>query len=160
MLNVSRWAGLVSEFASSRLIPLILGVIEVESSGDPNAKSSAGAVGLMQLMPQWHGPEDQIVVPRENIRIGVAYLLKLISQYNGSTEYGLAAYNYGPGRIKAGQPLPAGAASYARKVLAASAGYQGDASVFTNTILDNLPYVIAAGIAAFLAIALILKDRE
>ncbi len=109
-------------------IELVLAVIQVESAGDNFAVSAVGAMGLMQLMPataegvarqiglRWTGP-SMLFDPVVNVRLGVAYLQRLVDRY-GSVATALAAYNWGPGRIaerlRQGEPIPA---SYAQRVL-------------------------------------------
>lgn len=81
---------------------LVRAVIEAESSWNPNAVSRAGAVGLMQLMP------DTAVAfrvrsrfdPAENVRGGVAYLSFLLHEYDGDLRLAIAAYNAGHGRVR------------------------------------------------------------
>lgn len=78
---------------------LVKAVIQVESAGDPNAVSSVGAAGLMQLMP---GTAKQLGVkdrfdPQQNVEGGSRYLQELITKYG--KEIGLAAYNWGPRNI-------------------------------------------------------------
>ena len=95
--------------------------MQVESAGDSNSTSSAGAMGLMQVMPQTYAmlrarlglganPYD----PRDNIMAGAAYLREMHDRY-GSAGF-LAAYNAGPGRFeefRAGvRPLPAETVQY------------------------------------------------
>jgi soluble lytic murein transglycosylase-like protein len=77
--------------------PLVRAVIKVESDYEPRAVSSAGARGLMQLMP---GTADRLQVkdindPRENIFGGVRYLRILANTFNGDLELTVAAYNAG-----------------------------------------------------------------
>lgn len=84
---------------------LIAAVIQQESDWNPNIKSSAGAVGLMQLMPS-HCIEDGNVTvekcyePSINIDIGTKVLEGCISRYGkGNMNLFLACYNYGPGNV-------------------------------------------------------------
>lgn len=80
---------------------LVRAVIKVESDYDPRAVSSAGAQGLMQLMPetatrmQVRDPFD----PRENIFGGVRYLRVLANLFNGDLDLTVAAYNAGEGAV-------------------------------------------------------------
>jgi soluble lytic murein transglycosylase-like protein len=88
---------------------LIHAVILAESSYDPDARSPAGASGLMQLMPgtaKHYGVKD-IFDPGQNIRAGVKYLSELLRQFNGNVELALAAYNAGTSAvIRAGHRIP------------------------------------------------------
>ncbi|MBZ9791655.1 lytic transglycosylase domain-containing protein [Rhizobium sp. 3T7] len=94
----------------------IRAVLRAESAGDVRAISSAGAIGLMQVMPDtWAGlrvryrlgrdPYD----PRDNILAGTAYLREMWDRYRNVMAM-LAAYNAGPGRYDehraTGRPLP------------------------------------------------------
>ena len=81
--------------------PLVRAVIKVESDYDPRAVSSAGARGLMQLMPETAerlGVRD-INDPRENIYGGVRYLRVLANMFNGDLDYTIAAYNAGENAV-------------------------------------------------------------
>jgi soluble lytic murein transglycosylase len=84
---------------------LALGVMRQESSFDPGIVSPAGAVGLMQMMPatarQEGGDPDALTDPDLNMRLGVAYLHKMLDQFGGVAPYAVAAYNAGPHRVKA-----------------------------------------------------------
>jgi len=100
----------------------IMAVMRAESAGDVRALSPAGAMGLMQVMPDtWaglrirhslgHDPLD----PRDNILAGTAYLREMWDRYDNVAAM-LAAYNAGPGRYDeyrlADRPLPAETRAY------------------------------------------------
>ncbi|MBU1399165.1 MAG: lytic transglycosylase domain-containing protein [Proteobacteria bacterium] len=78
--------------------PLLKAVIKVESDFNPRAVSRAGALGLMQIMPQnakAFGMRDPFD-PRENILTGTKYFRGLLERFNGKLHLALAAYNAGP----------------------------------------------------------------
>lgn len=110
----------------------IRAVLRAESAGDVRAISSAGAIGLMQVMPDtWAGlrvryrlgsnPYD----PRDNILAGTAYLREMWDRY-GSVAAMLAAYNAGSGRYDehraTGRPLPAETRAYVAALAPALGG--------------------------------------
>lgn len=117
------YAAPIAEASQQFGVPVawIRAVLRAESAGDPRAVSSAGAIGLMQIMPDtWadlrtryrlgSDPYDS----RDNILAGTAYLRELHDRY-GSVTAMLAAYNAGPGRYEAslsGRPLPAETRAY------------------------------------------------
>lgn len=80
---------------------LVKAVIHAESGYNPNAVSSKGAAGLMQLMP---GTAQDLKVadsfnPSDNIRGGVRYLRFLLDTFKGDVSLALAAYNAGLGNV-------------------------------------------------------------
>ena len=100
----------------------IVAVMRAESAGDPLAVSSAGAIGLMQIMPDtWdelrarHALGDDPFDARDNIMAGTAYLRQMWDRY-GNVGAMLAAYNAGPGRydeyLSASRHLPAETRAY------------------------------------------------
>lgn len=108
---------------------LIRAVMEVESDYNRYAISSAGARGLMQLMPETArllGVRN-VWDPRQNIHAGTAYLQRFIRRFSGNMELALAAYNAGPTAVmEYGQvpPYPQ-TVNYVRKVMRLYRGYSG-----------------------------------
>lgn len=103
----------------------IYAVIRVESAGRIGAVSSAGAMGLMQLMPgTWARQRARFGLgadpfdPRDNILAGTSYLREMLDRYGAFGA--LAAYNAGPGRYEdwrdRGRPLPAETRAYVGKL--------------------------------------------
>lgn len=80
---------------------LIRAVIRAESSYNPNAVSSAGAMGLMQLMPRTAeslGVTDPFNIS-QNVHGGTKYLRNLLDRFDGDLELALAGYNAGAGNV-------------------------------------------------------------
>lgn len=90
---------------------MILAMIRQESEFDRAAVSPAGARGLMQLMPGTakqvaasldlpYSPDRLTRDPAYNVKLGRAYLSKLLGSFDGSVALASAAYNAGPGRVR------------------------------------------------------------
>lgn len=90
---------------------LVAAVIRVESRFRPDAVSSRGALGLMQVMPEtgkWIAAQlgiddfspEMLLDPYLNIRLGTWYLRELREEFGGDTVLTLAAYNGGRGRVR------------------------------------------------------------
>jgi len=113
---------------------LLLAVARGESDFEATARSRANAHGVMQIL--WPDTAKHLGIhrlsdlydPCTNIDAGTRYLKELLSRYDGNLHLALAAYNYGPGRIKKnGYGIPSGAEWYS--------GY----------IYRHLNYVIGSG---------------
>jgi hypothetical protein len=87
-------------------LSLLLAVARGESNFNPHAKSDRNCHGLMQI--QWPGTAKHLGIyrlkalyePCTNIRAGARYLQELRDRYKGNLHLALAAYNYGPSRIR------------------------------------------------------------
>ncbi|QSE73131.1 transglycosylase SLT domain-containing protein [Aeromonas media] len=102
-----------SQMAQERTMntSLLYAISRQESALYPLAQSPVGARGLMQLMPATaretasklgvpYRNEQQLFDPTMNIRLGSAYLKRLLDVYDGNRILAAAAYNAGPGRVK------------------------------------------------------------
>lgn len=106
----SRFDAYIREASALYQLPesFIRAVMRVESDFDPNVISSAGAMGLMQLMPATanrmgvRDPYD----PRQNILGGTRYLRVLANMFNGDLVLTVAAYNAGEGAVSRYRGVP------------------------------------------------------
>lgn len=115
---------LIEHYASMHAVEsaLVRAIIQTESAFNPAARSHAGAIGLMQLMP---GTAQELgvnpFVPEQNIEGGVRYFSQLLRKF-GAVDLALVAYNAGPGfaeRYIRGQAALYGETrDYVRNVLA------------------------------------------
>ena len=115
--KIERWAAHISDAARrfGRPEAWVRAVMQAESGGLADAKSSAGAIGLMQIMPETYaelraryGLGANAYDPHNNIIAGTAYMSEMIERF-GVPNF-LAAYNAGPARLedhlRRGRPLP------------------------------------------------------
>ena len=129
---------------------LVLAVIGIESAGKAGAVSSAGAQGLMQLIPataERFGVTDS-KDPVQNIKGGVAYLDWLMKRFNRDPLMVLAAYNAGEGAVEANKGVPpySETRDYVPKVLAAWQVAQGLCQSPPELVTDPCVFkVIASG---------------
>jgi len=171
---VDPYAAHIAEAAQRFGIPerWIRAVLRAESAGDVRAISSAGALGLMQVMPAtWarlrvsyrlgRNPYD----PRDNIMAGAAYLREMWDRY-GNVGAMLAAYNAGPGRYddhrSTGRALPAETRAYVAALAPVLGGAAAsdtattaptpppdwrEAAIFVVRSTDARPAVVSSSVA-------------
>ena len=104
---------IIKEASEKYSVPeyLIKAVIKQESNYMPNAISSKGAIGLMQIMPSTGallGVDDKELLkdPYINIMTGTKYLSQMLNRYDGRLDLSLSAYNAGPNLIDKLQRIP------------------------------------------------------
>lgn len=86
---------------------LVYAVMRQESAYDPDVVSGAGAIGLLQVMPEVGDARggatfgvDRLFVPEDNVRIGVAELASAVHRFDHQIPLAIAAYNAGVGRVE------------------------------------------------------------
>jgi soluble lytic murein transglycosylase len=119
---------------------LLLAVMKAESSFNPIVVSKAGAVGLMQLVPETairHGVRN-LYDTNENVTGGAKHLRYLLDRFHGNIRLALAAYNAGERKVDRYGQIPPykETQDYVKKVLIYYRGYKKDGW--------NMPVVIAA----------------
>jgi hypothetical protein len=144
----------------------IWAVMRVESNGNARAVSSAGSMGLMQIMPgTWaqlrarHGLGADPFDVRDNIMAGAAYLREMHDRY-GNASAMLAAYNAGPGRyddyLSRGRSLPAETVEY----LAQLKSVTGTASVVEVAVITQPDRLAWRSSALFVRMSAASSDVE
>lgn len=124
---------IVSESHKQQVDPVFVAtLIRHESGFRRSVVSSAGAVGLMQLLPStgrfvcglrqtsWGGSQ-RLCSPAYNLQLGITYLKYLLRQFPQNLSHMLIAYNWGPGNLqralKHRRTIPRGPISYARSII-------------------------------------------
>lgn len=117
------WRACFRRAAASHDVPesLLLALASGESNFDPAARSDKDAIGLMQI--RWPTTSRHLGVQREadlydpctNVDAGARYLAELTGKFDENLHLAVAAYNYGPGRIKPGA-VPEGASWYSQYI--------------------------------------------
>ena len=141
------WGPYISEASLRFGVPQqwIRAVMRQESGGREDALSSAGAMGLMQVIPSTYatlrasyGLGDDPYEPHDNIMAGTAYIKEMYDRY-GAPGF-LAAYNAGPNRLDSyltnGTPLPDETVGYLSNIaprLGASTALSGPLAVYAGT---------------------------
>ncbi len=122
-------------------VELLLGVAKNESNFNPDARSTAGAHGIMQirwpLTAKYLGIRrvSELYNPCLNIDVGASYISELLGHYAGNERLALAAYNYGPTRLQNESDIPASVARYVTRVLKARDGLISGVSPPTEGLL-------------------------
>lgn len=95
--EVLYWADSIVRWASaSNLDPnLVATIMQIESCGDPRATSSAGAMGLFQVMPFHFSAAENPYDPETNAARGLNYLVRSLAAANGNARLAMAGYNGG-----------------------------------------------------------------
>lgn len=127
---------------------LLAGLVKQESGFNPNARSSAGAGGLTQLMPATArslGVTD-VTDPVQALDGGAKYLKQMLDKFNGDERLALAAYNAGPGAVTrfGGIPPYAETKAYVEKVLANRDSFV--TSAVTSTVPTGSPAGALGGV--------------
>jgi soluble lytic murein transglycosylase-like protein len=141
--EVQHWGGQIAVWAASAGVDpnLAATVMQIESCGDPLARSSAGAIGLFQVMPFHFDVLDNPYDPATNAARGLAYLRKALERAGGKYLLAFAGYNGGIGVIGRSESLWA---SETRRYVYWGEGIYADA-VSGRTESPRLQEWLAAG---------------
>ncbi|HXV68480.1 MAG TPA: lytic transglycosylase domain-containing protein [Nitrospira sp.] len=127
--------GAVSQYSQEYHLSaaLLMAVIKAESGFNPNVISRAGAIGLMQLIPETatrHGVRD-VYDTRDNIAGGAKHLRYLLDRFHGNVPLALAAYNAGERNVDHYRQIPPfkETRAYVKKVLEFYRDYLASQSV-------------------------------
>jgi hypothetical protein len=150
--KIERWAAYISEAAQrfGRPEAWVRAVMQAESRGAADVTSPAGAIGLMQIMPETYaelrvryGLGANAYDPHDNIIAGTAYMSEMIELF-GVPNF-LAAYNAGPARLEdhlqRGRPLPEETQRYLAQIGELPVGAAPSNAVPAP---QSLPFVAAA----------------
>jgi len=164
------WQPSFERYAAAARIPAnwAYGIARSESLFMRDLRSSAGAIGVMQLMPATgrevartislpYSGLDTLTDPENNIRLGTSYLASMMDRYAGNRVLATAAYNAGPRRVDAWLPVQGDVdariwienipynetRSYVRRVLAAETIFHWRLTGDTRRLSETLDYVAA-----------------
>jgi soluble lytic murein transglycosylase-like protein len=155
--DAAEYAPLIEQAAARYGVdPAVLsGLIQQESGFDPSAHSSAGALGLTQLMPSTAASlgVTEPLNPAQSIEGGASYLSELLHQFAGNTADALAAYNAGPGAVEqyGGVPPYPETQQYVAKVLGYAASYDQSGQGAGAAGLSSTPAPISTGASEAIA---------
>jgi soluble lytic murein transglycosylase-like protein len=127
---------------------LVAAVVQAESRFKPTARSGAGAVGLMQLVPRtgrWMGARD-LTNPAQNISAGTKYLRYLSDRFDGNETKIIAAYNAGEGNVQrfGGVPPFKETRNYVKKVRGYEEDFKNRVESHGATLAEEAPDLLVA----------------
>ena len=166
-----RHRDLIEKFAAQRGIDpsWLFAILRQESAFMESVASSAGAQGLMQLMPatarqvarHYRAPPPdaaELLEPQRSIELGSGYLAMMLEKFDASLAFATAAYNAGPARVRQwtdGEPLPADiwielipfdeTRDYVKRVMTYATIYDSRRGVKGRTISERIGMTIPAG---------------
>lgn len=99
--EVQHWSSDIRRWADQYdlPVPLVATVMQIESCGHPEVRSSAGALGLFQVMPFHFGPKENPLDPETNAARGLNYLSRSLELAGGDFRLALVGYNAGHSAI-------------------------------------------------------------